>query len=171
MSKVVLSIGSNMGDSLGYLRSMHHALGDTLLQASSIYATKPWGFTQQADFLNAVLIADDSTKTVQDWLIFAQDLEQQAERKRVFKNGPRTLDVDLISGFAEGKPIFSDTPELILPHPRAVERLFVLVPWLQADPEALWFASAASPAIPVATILGKFSAADLAEVTLTDYWW
>ena len=50
--------------------------------------------------------------------------------------GPRTLDVDVIAADVDGSPVASDDPTLTLPHPRAVERAFVLVPWLEAEPGA-----------------------------------
>ena len=67
-----------------------------------------------------------------DWLARAQSAEQAAGRTREVHWGPRTLDVDVIAV----DDVASDDPQLTLPHPRAAERAFVLVPWLALDPVA-----------------------------------
>lgn len=171
MSRVVLSIGSNLGNSLEYLQQVVTNLGSDLVQASSIYRTKPWGFTEQADFLNAVLIADKATYSVEDWLRFAREQEQQAARVRNFRYGPRTLDVDIIAATEDNKPIFSTTPELVLPHPRALQRLFVIIPWLEIAPTAMWVDAEHPQGFPVQQVLQNFSLAELQEVILTDLAW
>jgi 2-amino-4-hydroxy-6-hydroxymethyldihydropteridine diphosphokinase len=72
------------------------------------------------------------------WLARAAELEQAAGRTREVRFGPRTLDVDVIAVTEDdGTPVVSDDPELTLPHPRAHERAFVLVPWLTLDPGAV----------------------------------
>ena len=72
------------------------------------------------------------------WLARAHELEQAAGRTRGVRFGPRTLDVDVVTVTADdGTPAISDAPELTLPHPRAHERAFVLVPWLTLDPTAV----------------------------------
>lgn len=102
-----------------------------LVAASSLYATAPWGGVEQDDFLNQVLIVDVE-QSPRELLRRCQSLEQRARRVRKKRWGPRTLDVDivLIDGFS------SRDPELTVPHPRAHERAFVLVPWLEIDPDA-----------------------------------
>ncbi len=132
MSRAVLSIGSNLGDRLAHLQSAVDALRPWLVAVSPVYETAPWGPVAQDDYLNAVLIANDPAASAQTWLQRARAAERGAARARDVRWGPRTLDVDVIC--VDG--IASDDPELTLPHPRAAQRGFVLVPWLVADPDA-----------------------------------
>ena len=129
--RAVLSIGSNMEDRRALLQTVFDEFADETIAASPVYATPPWGVTDQGDFLNAVLIVDVDC-TPLELLRRGQKLEEAAERVRVRHWGPRTLDVDIVQ--IDG--VTSDDPELTLPHPYAHERAFVLVPWLAADPDA-----------------------------------
>lgn len=135
--RAVLSIGGNQGDSLALLRGVvHRAAEDRMLRAvSSVYATPPWGGVEQDDFLNAVLVVEHpgSPADVLEWG-FAR--ERAADRTREVRWGPRTLDVDVVTAEVDGEPVASDDEALTLPHPRAAERAFVLVPWLEIDPDA-----------------------------------
>jgi 2-amino-4-hydroxy-6-hydroxymethyldihydropteridine diphosphokinase len=124
-----LSIGSNLGDRLGALRSVVTGLGSSVVAVSSVYETKPWGLLTQPDFLNAVVIAADPAADPSDWLRRAHAFEAAADRTRELRWGPRTLDVDIID--VDG--LHRDDPALTLPHPRAIERAFVLVPWSELD--------------------------------------
>lgn len=132
MSRAVLSIGSNLGDSRAHLQSVVDALGDRVVGVSKVYSTAPWGGVEQQDFLNAVVVAEDSALGCHDWLRIGQELEAEAERVRIQRWGPRSLDVDVITCDAAR----SDDPALTLPHPRAHLRAFVLVPWLDVEPDA-----------------------------------
>ena len=132
MTRAVLSIGSNIGDSLAHLQSAVDGLGDAVVAVSPVYATAPWGGVEQQDFLNAVILVDDPTAGSCDWLLRARKLEEAADRVRDQRWGPRTLDVDVVD--CEG--IVSADPELTLPHPRAHLRAFVLIPWLDVEPGA-----------------------------------
>lgn len=137
MSRVVLSIGSNVGDSLAHLNSVTDALGTALVAASAVYSSAPWGGVEQQDFLNAVLVADDMARGPREWLEFARERETAAERVRVQRWGPRSLDVDLVvCRDADGRDMAGTNPELLLPHPRAHQRAFVLMPWLDVEPSA-----------------------------------
>jgi 2-amino-4-hydroxy-6-hydroxymethyldihydropteridine diphosphokinase len=132
MSRAVLSFGANLGDRLAALRSVVDAFLPWLVAVSSVYETDAWGPIEQPDFLNAVLIAVDPDRGPLDWLAKAHELEQAAGRVRDQRWGPRTLDVDVID--VDG--IISADPVLTLPHPRAAERGFVLVPWAEIDRSA-----------------------------------
>ncbi|KQU07412.1 2-amino-4-hydroxy-6-hydroxymethyldihydropteridine pyrophosphokinase [Rhodococcus sp. Leaf7] len=132
MSRAVLSIGSNIGDRESHLRGVVDSLGDAVVGVSSLYSTAPWGGIDQQDFLNAVVVVDDPDLDCWGWLLAGQELERIAHRERVVRWGPRTVDVDVIVC----DDVCSDDPELILPHPRAHERAFVLVPWLDVEPDA-----------------------------------
>ncbi|MCQ9331136.1 2-amino-4-hydroxy-6-hydroxymethyldihydropteridine diphosphokinase [Corynebacterium phoceense] len=129
--RAVLSIGSNMDDRVALLRSVFDEFAGQIVAASPVYATPPWGVENQDEFLNAVLIVEVE-ETPLGLLRRGQRLEAAAERTRTQKWGPRTLDVDIvdISSFT------STDPRLVVPHPYARERAFVLVPWLAADPDA-----------------------------------
>ena len=129
--RAVLSIGSNMEDRRALLQTVFDEFADETIAASPVYATPPWGVTDQDEFLNAVLIVDVDC-TPLELLRRGQKLEEAAERVRVRHWGPRTLDVDIVQ--IDG--VTSEDPELILPHPYAHERAFVLVPWLAADEHA-----------------------------------
>lgn len=133
-STAVLSIGSNLGDRLGYLQSAVSGLTDYLAgpgSVSAVYETAPWGGVEQPAFLNAVVIVSGERSPAQ-WLELAHVLEQAAGRAREVHWGQRTLDIDIVVV----DDIRSDDDALTLPHPHAHERAFVLVPWLDIDPEA-----------------------------------
>ena len=131
MSRAVLSIGSNLEDRRALLQTVFDEFAEETVAASPVFATPPWGVTDQDEFLNAVLIVDVDC-TPLELLRRGQKLEEAAERVRVRHWGPRTLDVDIVQ--IDG--VTSEDPELTLPHPYAHERAFVLVPWLAADEHA-----------------------------------
>jgi 2-amino-4-hydroxy-6-hydroxymethyldihydropteridine diphosphokinase len=137
MSRAVLSLGSNMGDRTAHLQTAVAALGRTVRAVSAIYRTPPWGGVEQDDFYNIVVLAEDGlVDDARWWWDRCQQLEQSAGRVRVVRWGPRTLDADVITVELHGRQVRSDDPELTLPHPRAAERAFVLVPWVEVDPTA-----------------------------------
>ena len=129
--RAVISAGSNMEDSRAHLASVRAHFADVLVAASSLYATAPWGKTDQPDFLNQSLLIDAPLSPSQ-LLTECQALEAAASRVRTERWGPRTLDVDVVD--IEGYT--SDDPVLTVPHPRAHLRAFVLAPWLELDPDA-----------------------------------
>lgn len=141
MSTAVLSLGSNMGDRLAYLRQAVAGLagwrGTALVAASPVYETEPWGGVPQDDFLNAVLIVASPAVDEWGWLRRGQALEQAAGRVRTVRWGPRTLDVDVITVQAAEGAVFRNDAELKLPHPGAADRNTVLRPWLDIDPDAV----------------------------------
>ena len=140
MTRAVLSIGSNQGDRLASLRSVVDGFGARVRAISPVYRTAPWGGVEQQDFLNAVVLVEDPAYTCRDWLRHGQRLEQAAGRERSVRWGARTLDVDIVWCAAEAgtgyRPYRSCDPELTLPHPYAHQRAFVLIPWLDVQPEA-----------------------------------
>jgi 2-amino-4-hydroxy-6-hydroxymethyldihydropteridine diphosphokinase len=136
VTRVVLSIGSNLGDRLAHLQSVVADLAGAVRVVSPVYETDPWGGVEQDAFLNAVVIADDPALDGHDWLHRGQRLEQAAERVREQRWGPRSLDVDVITCHDGDREITSGTDELTLPHPLAHQRAFVLVPWLAVDQDA-----------------------------------
>ena len=134
----VLSIGSNLGDRLGFLRLAVEGLRAELVAASPVYETAPWGGVEQDDFLNAVLLVRSTELDGWGWLRRGQELEARAGRVREVHWGPRTLDVDVVTVTrADGTAVRSDHPDLRLPHPGTRERATVLRPWLDVDPAAV----------------------------------
>ena len=136
MTRVVLSIGSNLGDRMARLQAVVDGLGDSVRALSPVYETDAWGGVEQGPFLNAIVIADDPAADGHEWLRRAQALENANERIREQKWGPRTLDVDLVSCYDGTEEVFSRDESLTLPHPLAHLRAFVMVPWLAVDPDA-----------------------------------
>jgi 2-amino-4-hydroxy-6-hydroxymethyldihydropteridine diphosphokinase len=135
ISKVVFSLGSNMGDSASILQEAVDYLAETpdliVVDVSPVYETKPVGDIQdQPDFLNLIVVAESTLEPL-TLLDRAQAIEENFGRTRDLRHGPRTLDIDIIM---VGKRISEDSIEL--PHPRAHERAFVLVPWSDIDPAA-----------------------------------
>lgn len=136
MITAVLSIGSNMDDRYALLETVFEAFTEETLTRSRVFSTPPWGVTDQEEFLNAVLIVRVD-QTPLELLRRGQALEDAAERKRVRRWGPRTLDVDVVTVWDEaGTELRSEDKVLTLPHPYASQRAFVLIPWLDADPHA-----------------------------------
>lgn len=134
--RAVLSIGSNLGDRLANLQGAVDSIKDTpevwVTDMSSVYETAPVGGPDDAgDYLNAVVLLD-TTLSVHRLLDRALAIEQAYGRERSERNAPRTLDVDLI---VVGDRRASDE-NLTLPHPRAAERAFVLLPWHEVEPDA-----------------------------------
>jgi 2-amino-4-hydroxy-6-hydroxymethyldihydropteridine diphosphokinase len=133
--QAVLAIGSNLGDRIDKLQGGVSALEDTpevtIVSISSVYETDPVGGPDTSGkFLNAVVLID-TTLTVHTLLDRALAIEDAFGRERSEPGAPRTLDVDVI---VVGSRV-ADDEQLVLPHPRAHERGFVLVPWLEIDPE------------------------------------
>lgn len=135
--KAVLALGGNLGRRFqtlqGAVDSLFDAPGLEFVAASRVYETDPVGGPGgQRPYLNAVIVAE-TTLPPRTLLERTQNVENAFGRVREERWGPRTLDIDLI---VIGD-IVSDDPELTLPHPRAHERAFVLVPWADADPGAV----------------------------------
>ncbi|MGI8648554.1 MAG: 2-amino-4-hydroxy-6-hydroxymethyldihydropteridine diphosphokinase [Acidimicrobiales bacterium] len=135
MSRAVLAMGSNVGDRFYHLSSVVRALGPRLIEVSPVFENPAFGPIPQEPFLNAVAAARDDTAGPADWLHFAARMEQAAGRVRELRWGPRSLDVDVITVYHQGKQVRSDDPWLRLPHPRARERACVLLPWAHICPD------------------------------------
>ena len=136
IAKVVFSLGSNQGNSIDLLQSAVNALADTPdlipVDLSSVYVTQPVGpVSDQPEFLNMVLVAET---TIEPLVLLERvnAIEAGLGRRRDVPGGPRTMDIDLIMVGQRSL----DTERLVLPHPRAQERAFVLVPWQEVDPGA-----------------------------------
>lgn len=133
---VVLALGANLGDPDATLDAAIAALRRaeelTDVRPSPRARTAPVGGPPgQPDYRNQVVLARTDC-SAWELLRLAHRLEHEHGRRREVRWGPRTLDVDLI---VHGR-LRSDHPDLTLPHPRAAERAFVLLPWLWLDPAA-----------------------------------
>lgn len=135
--RAVFALGSNLGERIenlqGALDALLEAPGFKLVGVSPVYETIPVGGPDQPDYLNAVLVVE-TTISPETLLERARGVEDAFGRTRevALRWGPRTIDVDVV---AVGDCTV-DGSELTLPHPRAHERSFVLVPWSDVDPEA-----------------------------------
>ncbi|MGW3041895.1 2-amino-4-hydroxy-6-hydroxymethyldihydropteridine diphosphokinase [Kitasatospora sp. NPDC001159] len=132
----VVALGSNLGNRLDTLQGAVDALADTpglkIKAVSAVYETAAVGGPEeQPNYYNAVVVLRTSLPP-QDLLERGNAIEDAFGRVREVRWGPRTLDVDILA--YEG--VVSDDPQLVLPHPRSHERVFVLAPWLDAQPEA-----------------------------------
>jgi 2-amino-4-hydroxy-6-hydroxymethyldihydropteridine diphosphokinase len=131
--KAVVALGANLGDPASNVELAVTLLSQAseLLLCSTLYVTKPVGGPPQPDFINAVCIIESELPPL-DLLSVLQGIEKSMGRVHVEKWGPRVIDCDLIS---YGK-IEMNEESLVLPHPFAHERRFVLEPWLEIDSEA-----------------------------------
>jgi 2-amino-4-hydroxy-6-hydroxymethyldihydropteridine diphosphokinase len=129
---VYLALGSNMGNRHANLKSALSNLTPQMVvkNKSAVYETPPWGFTEQAPFLNQVIMVKTYLKP-QALLSHLKRLEVALGRVPNFQNGPRLIDIDIL--FFDD--LVLDTPPLVIPHPRLHERAFVLVPLAEIAPE------------------------------------
>jgi 2-amino-4-hydroxy-6-hydroxymethyldihydropteridine diphosphokinase len=129
-----LGLGSNLGDRLETLQRAADLLdagpGITVLASSRVWETDPVGGPAQPDFLNAVLRIETDLSP-HDLLTAVHSVEAALSRVRDVRWGPRTIDVDI--------ELFGDEaieePDLTIPHPRMLERAFVLLPLLELEPD------------------------------------
>jgi 2-amino-4-hydroxy-6-hydroxymethyldihydropteridine diphosphokinase len=133
LNNAVLSLGSNLGDRLDYLtraiKSIEKLPRTKIKAVSKVYETSPVGFADQDDFLN-LNIEIETFLSPQTILGACLGIESCLGRDRVLKDGPRTIDIDLLLY----ENVRVESYELILPHPRMMERSFVLKPLLDIYP-------------------------------------
>lgn len=131
---VYLALGTNIGDRAANLLSARRALAAKLrlLGASLVYATPPWGFKDQPEFLNQVIKAE-TLLSPQELLVVIKKLEADLGRSPTFRYGPRLIDIDIL--FYD--QLVLNSPSLTIPHPRLGERAFVLVPLADLAPDLL----------------------------------
>jgi 2-amino-4-hydroxy-6-hydroxymethyldihydropteridine diphosphokinase len=136
MERVLIGFGSNLGDSVQICLDAIERLRDhpciRVIEASSLYRTRPQMLADQPWFINGVLLCETDL-TPQDLLLTIQDIERDFGRERKIRWGPRTLDLDLLT-FGDHR---INLPSLTIPHPRLHERRFVLVPLLEIAPDWL----------------------------------
>jgi 2-amino-4-hydroxy-6-hydroxymethyldihydropteridine diphosphokinase len=133
MHSIFIGLGSNLENPQKKIKDAIQLINKiddvTINLTSSLYETPPVGFLDQPNFINAV-VQISSTINYNELLIKLFDIERIFGRIRKEKNGPRTLDLDIL--------LFDDlileSESLIIPHPRMHERLFVLIPLLEISP-------------------------------------
>ena len=134
LRRAALAVGSNLGDRDGHLRGavelLAAARGVSVVAVSSVFETAPVGGPEQGPYLNAVVVVVTDC-SAHELLDLALAVEAEHGRERHERWGPRTLDVDVL---ALGDEVSTD-PVVLLPHPRAHERGFVLAPWAEVDPD------------------------------------
>jgi len=125
MSKIYLSLGTNLGDKESNIEHALNLLSQEvkILKTSSLYETEPVGFKDQPWFLNMVL-EGDTDLSARDLLCFTKRIESEMKRVKTIVNGPRIIDVDIL--LYEDEKIESE--DLIIPHPRMLQRAFVMIP-------------------------------------------
>ncbi len=137
MSSIVyIGLGSNQDNPilqvLTAIEEINQLASVTVLAKSSLYQTKPWGIVDQADFINAVIKCETSMSP-QDLLSKLLSIELSHGRIRKEKNGPRTLDCDILLY----DQLAIDEPELTIPHPGITSRAFVLYPLVEIAPDLI----------------------------------
>jgi len=131
---IYISLGTNLGDRMANLRLAHAAFPPEIqgLVYSSIYETEPWGYPDQPNFLNQVVQAQ--TRLSPPALLAALKMvERDLGRRPTFRYGPRVIDLDILLYGG----LVLDTPMLTIPHPKLVERAFVLVPLAEIAPDLI----------------------------------
>jgi 2-amino-4-hydroxy-6-hydroxymethyldihydropteridine diphosphokinase len=132
--KAIIALGANIGNPKEQMDIAVALLKEALEVSaiSSYFTTAPVGGPEQPDYLNAVAIAESELPAA-DLLALLHGIEKTLGRERIEHWGPRTIDLDLI----QYGSLLSHADELLLPHPRAHERRFVLEPWFEIEPDAL----------------------------------
>ena len=132
MNVAYIGMGTNLGDREGYLKGALQELtsnpSNQVVAVSSIYETDPWGYVEQGKFLNMVICLQTEL-TAQELLACCMQVEKELGRKREMRWGPRTIDLDILLYNQENIV----TENLIIPHPRIMERAFVAIPLVEID--------------------------------------
>jgi len=150
MNKIYIAIGSNLNNPVYQLRKAIDHLDDhkdiKLIKKSSLYQTKPIGIVNQPDFINAVIEIeyDDTPEKLINELL---RIETFFGRVRDKKNGPRILDLDILLF----NTLVIDDNNLSIPHPRMMERIFVLLPLEEIAPNIF------INKMPIKKLLGQLS--------------
>ncbi|MCT4787049.1 2-amino-4-hydroxy-6-hydroxymethyldihydropteridine diphosphokinase [Exiguobacterium aestuarii] len=130
---IYIALGANIGERASQLSAAIDEMGKmgvAVTKQSSVYETAPVGYTDQPSFYNMV-VEVETHQSATDLLDTLQQIERRLGRERLFKNGPRTIDLDIL--FYNGEDIQSE--HLTVPHPRMQERAFVLAPLAEIAPE------------------------------------
>ena len=131
MATIYLALGSNVGNSKGYIEQAIELLGASVnnIQRAHLYSSKAVGYTYQADFLNTA-VSGQTGLSPEALLAFVKQIEQEVGRVERFRWGPREIDIDII--FYDDLKL--ESPELTIPHPAFRNRDFVLRPLKDLNP-------------------------------------
>lgn len=131
---VYIALGSNLGNRQEHLAAAIAGLRKVvdLHAISSIYETEPVGYLEQPRFLNMVC-SGKTQLLAQELLKYTKALEQANGRRATFRNGPRTIDIDILL-YDSAKIVQKD---LVIPHPRMLTRAFVLIPLAEIAPNLI----------------------------------
>ena len=130
--RVLLGLGSNVGDRWEHLRGAVDAIPD-VVEVSTVYETVPIGGPEQGPYLNCV-VRLETDLTLRALLELCREQEAAAGRLRRVRWGPRTLDVDIL--WVDGESVNDE--DLTVPHPRMHERTFVLIPMRDVAPDLVY---------------------------------
>jgi 2-amino-4-hydroxy-6-hydroxymethyldihydropteridine diphosphokinase len=154
--RAVIGLGANVGDAAGTIRRAIRTIDDqpgwNILAVSRLYATAPVGVTDQPEFRNAIAVVyvpagPDPASGALDLLVALKGIERDLGRRRRRRWGPREIDLDIEAfgdaSIAVERPPAGQSVEvatkgvrlLVVPHPDAAERLFVLAPWADVAPD------------------------------------
>lgn len=137
MTRVILGLGSNVGDSVRYLQeAVDHLAGVLhLCSVAPIYETSPMYVEDQPNFLNSALLAQTNLGPLQ-LLQLVKDCERRVGRQPRQRYGPREIDIDLVAyGSLSYNYVCDGVPHLTVPHPKLAERAFVLAPLVDLVPD------------------------------------
>lgn len=159
-----LGLGGNIGDPVKAMAIALQALDGradcNVTAVSRLYRTPPWGKTDQSYFFNSCA-AIETMLAPEALLDLCLDIEREMKRERIERWGPRTLDIDLLT---YGN-VSQDAPRLELPHPRMVDRGFVLMPLADIAPEMM---------VKGKAVIDWLDTADIAGIEIADEnrdWW
>lgn len=151
-----LALGSNLGDRAAHIDAALSALGANdatrVIAVSHLYETPPWGPVPQGPYLNGC-VAVETTLAPRALLDLCLAIERASGRERILRWGPRTLDVDILT---YGSETIAE-PDLTVPHPRMLERAFVLVPLMDIAPDLVVNGE------PIATALDRLDRSGIVE--------
>ena len=130
LARSYIALGSNIGDAIANVKQAISQLSKIAKvgASSSLYVTKPWGYLDQPDFINAVVLIETNISP-HKLLDQIQTIEKEMGRQREIHWGPRTIDLDILT--YDNQKI--DEPNLQIPHPHMLERAFVLAPLSEID--------------------------------------
>ncbi len=136
MNRVYIGLGTNIGNRESNLKDAISELAAVpeieIISLSSIYETNPVGYLEQGKFLNMV-VCINTTFDAQTLLVTCMKIEQNLGRKREIRWGPRTIDLDILLYNQENIV----TKNLIVPHPRMLDRAFVVIPLVEIDKDII----------------------------------
>jgi len=158
--RYLLALGSNVGDRLAHLVEALRSLTElgTIESMSGVYETEPVGYAEQGPFYNMAIALECELEP--DVLMeVLNSLQTDLGKATPVPNGPRTIDIDIL--LAEDEEI--DTPELVVPHPRMHERLFVLQPLAEIAPLAIH----PTLNVTIENLLGRLDVGDPAARVVT----